>query len=305
MKRFSTFAAVEGVDLAVRTGEIFGVLGPDGAGKTNTLKMLATLLPIDGGRATIFGVDVAAHPHQIRQLVGVTGQYASVDKDLTGQENLWLFGRLQGLSSKAAKATASDLLTQFGLEDAANRQMANPWPRCDSGSARTQSDRQPRQVRRADWRSKVPAVADTRDGSANEDPGCSSFSAPCCLWSCCSSCSSRFFTSKLIRILSRRPDAGRSTPSGGTSRSTAVLRTVGWRRASTKRLLVAQRRFGRARHRARWLRERIALAVDMALSDQERARVPASQSAQRRAPPRLKAFMEVRRVSQRPYFQSI
>ncbi len=125
VKRFSTFAAVEGVDLAVRTGEIFGVLGPNGAGKTTTLKMLATLLPIDGGRATIFGVDVAAHPHQIRQLVGVTGQYASVDEDLTGQENLWLFGRLQGLSSKAAKATVSDLLTQFGLEDAANWRVQN------------------------------------------------------------------------------------------------------------------------------------------------------------------------------------
>src|SRR5215475_11398667 len=110
VQSFGTFTAVDGIDLAIRTGEIFGVLGPNGAGKTTTLKMLATLLPIDGGQARIFGVDVAAHPHQIRQLVGVTGQYASVDEDLTGQENLWLFGRLQGLSSKLAKATASDLL---------------------------------------------------------------------------------------------------------------------------------------------------------------------------------------------------
>ncbi len=123
VKRFGDVAAVDGVDLRVRTGEVFGVLGPNGAGKTTMLRMLTTLLPIDGGRASIFGVDVATKPHQIRQLVGVTGQYASVDENLTAAENLWLFGRLLGLSSKGAKDRAADLLGRFGLEDAAGRQI--------------------------------------------------------------------------------------------------------------------------------------------------------------------------------------
>src|SRR4051794_31392002 len=87
VKGSAPFRAVDGVDLTVRRGEVFGVLGPNGAGKTTMLSMLATLLPIDGGRASIFGVDVAAHPHQVRQLVGVTGQYASVDETLTATEN--------------------------------------------------------------------------------------------------------------------------------------------------------------------------------------------------------------------------
>jgi ABC-2 type transport system ATP-binding protein len=130
VKRFGrpgsdTVAAVDGIDLEVRRGEVFGVLGPNGAGKTTTLSMLATLLPIDGGRATIFGVDVASSPHQIRQLVGVTGQYASVDENLTATENLYLFGRLLGLSKARARATADDLLGRFGLEEAASRQIKN------------------------------------------------------------------------------------------------------------------------------------------------------------------------------------
>jgi len=123
VKRFGDVTAVDGIDLSVRTGEVFGVLGPNGAGKTTMLRMLTTLLPIDGGRAHIFGVDVASQPHQIRQLVGVTGQYASVDENLTAAENLWLFGRLQGLSSRSARTRAADLLARFGLEDAADRQI--------------------------------------------------------------------------------------------------------------------------------------------------------------------------------------
>ncbi|WP_017933537.1 ATP-binding cassette domain-containing protein [Nocardioides sp. Iso805N] len=123
VKRFGDFTAVGGVDLAIEPGEVFGVLGPNGAGKTTTLSMLATLLPIDGGRASIFGVDVASSPHQIRQLVGVTGQYASVDENLTGAENLWLFARLHGRSSKQAKALADDLLGRFGLTEAAGKQI--------------------------------------------------------------------------------------------------------------------------------------------------------------------------------------
>jgi len=123
VKRFGSFTAVAGVDLAIKPGEVFGVLGPNGAGKTTTLSMLATLLPIDDGRASIFGVDVASAPHQIRQLVGVTGQYASVDENLTGAENLWLFARLHGRSSRQAKALADDLLGRFGLTEAAGKQI--------------------------------------------------------------------------------------------------------------------------------------------------------------------------------------
>ena len=121
VKAFGELRAVDGIDLEVRQGEIFGVLGPNGAGKTTMLRMLATLLPIDAGQAQVFGVDVAREPHRIRQLVGVTGQYASVDEDLTATENLWLFGRLQGLRSAAARATARELLTQFDLEEAASK----------------------------------------------------------------------------------------------------------------------------------------------------------------------------------------
>jgi daunorubicin/doxorubicin transport system ATP-binding protein len=123
VKTFGDFRAVDGIDLEVRRGEVFGVLGPNGAGKTTTLKMLATLLPMDGGQASIFGVDVRRNPHMIRQLVGVTGQYASVDENLTGSENLWLFGRLQGLSSARSKAIAGDLLERFGLTEARDKQI--------------------------------------------------------------------------------------------------------------------------------------------------------------------------------------
>jgi ABC-2 type transport system ATP-binding protein len=123
-KTFGTNRAVDGIDLAVREGEILGVLGPNGAGKTTMLQMLATLLPIDSGSASIFGYDVRRQPHQVRQLIGVTGQYASVDELLTGRENLWLFGRLQGLSSKQAHSAADDLLAKFDLTGAANRGLA-------------------------------------------------------------------------------------------------------------------------------------------------------------------------------------
>ena len=123
-KDFGKFRAVDGIDLEVRQGEIFGVLGPNGAGKTTALRMLATLLPIDGGQARVFGVDVAREPHRIRQLIGITGQYASVDEDMTAAENLWMFGRLQGLRSSDARATAKRLLGQFSLQEAADRPIA-------------------------------------------------------------------------------------------------------------------------------------------------------------------------------------
>jgi ABC-2 type transport system ATP-binding protein len=121
VKAFGTTRAVDGIDLVVREGEIFGVLGPNGAGKTTMLQMLSTLLPIDSGSATIFGHDVQRQPHQVRQLIGVTGQDASVDELLTGRENLWLFGRLQGLPSKEAHRAADGLLVQFNLTEAGDR----------------------------------------------------------------------------------------------------------------------------------------------------------------------------------------
>ena len=120
-KTFGTNLAVDAIDLTVGEGEIVGVLGPNGAGKTTMLQMLATLLPIDGGEARIFGHDVRTEGHAVRQLIGVTGQYASVDENLTARENLWLFGRLQGLSSKKARSIADDLLAKFDLDEAADR----------------------------------------------------------------------------------------------------------------------------------------------------------------------------------------
>jgi ABC-2 type transport system ATP-binding protein len=121
VKTFGEQNAVDHVDLEVRRGQVFGVLGPNGAGKTTMLKMLATLLPIDEGRAEIFGHDVRREPHLVRQLLGVTGQYASVDENLTATENLMLFARLQGVARPTARTTAATLLEQFDLTEAASK----------------------------------------------------------------------------------------------------------------------------------------------------------------------------------------
>ena len=121
VKTFGSNRAVDGIDLTVTEGEICGILGPNGAGKTTMLNMLATLLPIDSGDAKIFGHDVTREAHAVRQLIGVTGQYASVDENLTARENLWLFGRLQGLSSRKAHSIGDDLLARFDLTEAARR----------------------------------------------------------------------------------------------------------------------------------------------------------------------------------------
>jgi ABC-2 type transport system ATP-binding protein len=120
-KAFGATRAVDGIDLTIAEGEIFGVLGPNGAGKTTVLNMLATLLPIDGGEAKIFGYDVRRDGHAVRQLIGLTGQFASVDENLTARENLWLFGRLQGLSPKRAHSIGENLLAKFDLTEAAQR----------------------------------------------------------------------------------------------------------------------------------------------------------------------------------------
>ena len=124
VKTFGDNRAVDGIDLAVPTGSIYGVLGPNGAGKTTTINMLATLLRPDAGSAKIFGHDVQDEPQVIRQLIGVTGQYASVDETLTAKENLIIFSRLLGLSKAEAKKKAEDLLEEFGLMEAAKRPLS-------------------------------------------------------------------------------------------------------------------------------------------------------------------------------------
>jgi ABC-2 type transport system ATP-binding protein len=123
-KVFGDNKAVDGIDLEVPSGMVYGVLGPNGAGKTTTINMLATLLGPDGGTAKIFGHDVVKEPQIVRQLIGVTGQYASVDDKLSAIENLVIFGRLLGLSRKEAKAKANDLLEEFGLTEAAKRPLS-------------------------------------------------------------------------------------------------------------------------------------------------------------------------------------
>ena len=121
VKRYGETVALDGIDLAVRTGSVFGLLGPNGAGKTTAVRILATLIRPDGGHATVCGQDVVSQAHQVRQLTGLTGQYASVDETLTGTENLMLIGRLTGQSRPAAKGRARELLTAFRLSDAADR----------------------------------------------------------------------------------------------------------------------------------------------------------------------------------------
>ncbi|MGA6209404.1 ATP-binding cassette domain-containing protein [Nocardia testacea] len=125
VKVFGTQRAVDGVSLAVPQGSVYGVLGPNGAGKTTTIRMLATLLRPDGGSARVFGHDVLAEPGAVRSLIGVTGQYASVDEDLTATENLMVFSRLLGLSRSAARRRTAELLEEFDLTDAANKSLKN------------------------------------------------------------------------------------------------------------------------------------------------------------------------------------
>jgi ABC-2 type transport system ATP-binding protein len=124
IKTFGNNRAVDGVDLEIAAGGIYGVLGPNGAGKTTTIQMLATLLKPNGGSAKIFGYDVVKDSHIVRQLIGVTGQYASVDEKLSATENLIIFSRLLGLSGRDAKRKAAELLEEFGLTEAAKRPLS-------------------------------------------------------------------------------------------------------------------------------------------------------------------------------------
>jgi len=123
VKSFGTTRAVQKVDLYVPPGIVYGFLGPNGAGKTTVIRMLSTLMHPDAGTARIFGHDMVAEANTVRSLVGLTGQFASVDDDLTGLENLVLIARLQGFSWRGARQRAIELLEAFDLSDAARRQV--------------------------------------------------------------------------------------------------------------------------------------------------------------------------------------
>jgi len=121
VKHFGETKALQGVDLAVKRGTVLGVLGPNGAGKTTAVRILSTLLVPDAGTALISGFDVVKDAQRVRQSIGLTGQYASVDEDLTGRQNLVLFGTLLDLGKKNARLRAAELLEWFDLTEAADR----------------------------------------------------------------------------------------------------------------------------------------------------------------------------------------
>ena len=121
VKHYGETKALDGVDLDVREGTVLGVLGPNGAGKTTLVRILSTLLQPDSGHATVAGYDVLRQPRQLRRVIGLTGQYASVDEKLPGWENLYMIGRLLDLPRKDARARADELLERFSLTDAAKR----------------------------------------------------------------------------------------------------------------------------------------------------------------------------------------
>jgi len=121
VKRFGKTTALSGVDLVARQGRVLGVLGPNGAGKTTAVRILATLLRPDAGQASVCGYDVVRDAHRVRQLIGLTGQYASVDEGLSGTNNLIMIGRLLGIPRADARARARELLARFDLTEAAGR----------------------------------------------------------------------------------------------------------------------------------------------------------------------------------------
>ena len=123
VKQFGTTRALDGIDLGIRQGSVYGLLGPNGAGKTTTIRILATLLRPDSGSARVLGHDVVRDAAVVREKVSLTGQYASVDEDLTGYENLVLVARLLGLSWRQSRQRATELLEAFALSDAGSRQV--------------------------------------------------------------------------------------------------------------------------------------------------------------------------------------
>ncbi|WP_285570855.1 ATP-binding cassette domain-containing protein [Streptomyces sp. NBC_01463] len=124
VKNFGDTPAVRGVSLEVPTGTVLGLLGPNGAGKTTIVRMLSTLVKPDGGRALVHGYDTAKQSREVRSLIGMTGQYAAVDEDISGWENLYLIGRLLNMGRKEARSCAGSMLERFRLTDAAHRPVA-------------------------------------------------------------------------------------------------------------------------------------------------------------------------------------
>jgi ABC-2 type transport system ATP-binding protein len=120
-KRFGRVTALDGVDLELPVGSVLGLLGPNGAGKTTLVRILATLIKPDRGRARVAGHDVATQPQAVRRLIGLSGQYAAVDPFLTGTENLVMIGRLYGLAGRAARRRAAELTGRLGLDGVAGR----------------------------------------------------------------------------------------------------------------------------------------------------------------------------------------
>jgi ABC-type multidrug transport system ATPase subunit len=120
-RRFGDVTALDGLDLEIDAGTVFGLLGPNGAGKTTLVRILATLLHPTGGRAAVLGHDVAREPLAVRRRIGLAGQFAAVDEELTGRENLEMIGRLHRLPGRDARVRASELLERFALVDAASR----------------------------------------------------------------------------------------------------------------------------------------------------------------------------------------
>src|SRR6059036_2824701 len=120
-KRFGEVVALDGIDFEVPVGTVFGLLGPNGAGKTTAVRVLSTILPPDGGRAEVLGHDVVRDAKAVRYRIGLAGQYAAVDPNLTGRENLRLIGRLTRLQRAEIEPRSAELLERFGLTDAADR----------------------------------------------------------------------------------------------------------------------------------------------------------------------------------------
>jgi ABC-2 type transport system ATP-binding protein len=158
-KRFGPVVALDGVDLELPAGGVLGLLGPNGAGKTTAVRILATLLKPDRGRARVAGFDVAQHPAAVRRLIGLSGQYAALDPFLTGEENLVMIGRLCGLSRRRARRRAADLAGRLEMAGVVGRQM-----RTYSGGMR----------RRLDIAASVladPAVVFLDEPTTGLDPG--------------------------------------------------------------------------------------------------------------------------------------
>jgi oleandomycin transport system ATP-binding protein len=121
VRTFGKVRALDGIDMVASEGTVFGLLGPNGAGKTTAIRVLSTLLRPDGGRASVGGFDVVRQPGEVRRLIGLTGQYAAVDELLSGQENLYMLGRLLGFPTPDARSRATELLEAFNLAEAATK----------------------------------------------------------------------------------------------------------------------------------------------------------------------------------------